>query len=866
MEKTRDPQTRTESKARLLEQINTCLRAGNYSRALEMLREGVAEFPGDVDLPELEKLAQDGLKRNSDADRLITESQELFAQRKSADAIQLLRKAYELDKTNSLARSILANALVEHANSIVETEWWGAENLAKDALALNPAHPTAKSIYSLIIERKKASSVAEWVARAGKLQSSGDLFAALAWVAEGLAVHPDDAKLTQIQNEIQREQAARRRQTRRSDLQDLRQMEQEIDRAADAATRQALAERIQGLAAKYWTDGEILSLANGLLNRLGFGPEGGSTASPGKGAPVIFHVPLPKASRAPAGQAPATAVAPKKDSPKPLPHTGAVPVSVRSTGAAPAITPPKKVETPAPAPRPTAAAQAPVPAVQVAAPTAKAPARASQARKPSKSNSTALVLVCAAVVVILCGAIFFFWREHPAAPMAKAPATVPAKSVEERPVPAASVPADSIPPASTNLESTPEPSSPTSSDTAAENTPPDSSADSGHHLGVLVIVAGQDGAGVLLNGKLQGQLTHSGQLRLPNLEAKDYVVQVTKSGFQDPPPQNVRMRLGEQARLVFNLQPLPRMASLNIQGGTPGTTVLVDQNPVGTIPADGMLSVATVSPGDHEIELRKERFKPRQVKKHFVAGAAITLNSADAALEASPGELKITFAPADANVAIAKDQFLKVVSSGALLSLSPGTYTLTARTAERFTRSATFEVVAGQSRTVDLSLAPSGMSKWEDPGAWKHEGDAYTRKGDDFVLYGVTPASGTFLFSAMPKGRLMQWVLNYTGPNNYMLFQIDDKNFYRSAIRNGQKTDEIIVPHKGDKKTFRTLQIRVSPTEIVHLIKDGDSWSVLDRWTQPGANLGSGKFGFYLPGNEQVAVSSFAHYADLNIR
>jgi len=64
---------------------------------------------------------QDGVERKAEAERLINESRELFAQRKSAEAIQLLRKAYELDKHNSLARSILANALVEHAYSIVET-------------------------------------------------------------------------------------------------------------------------------------------------------------------------------------------------------------------------------------------------------------------------------------------------------------------------------------------------------------------------------------------------------------------------------------------------------------------------------------------------------------------------------------------------------------------------------------------------------------------------------------------------------------------------------------------------------------------------------------------------------------------------
>jgi len=180
LEKIRDQQTRTESKTRLVEQINICLRSGDYSRALDLLRGAAAEFPNDVDLSELEKLAQDGIKRNAEANRLITESQELFAQRKFAEAIQLLRQAYELDKNNSLARAILANALVDHAQSVVDTDWLEAETLTNQALNLNPAHPTAKTILSLIVAKKETSSVEDWVAKARKLQSSGDLFAALA--------------------------------------------------------------------------------------------------------------------------------------------------------------------------------------------------------------------------------------------------------------------------------------------------------------------------------------------------------------------------------------------------------------------------------------------------------------------------------------------------------------------------------------------------------------------------------------------------------------------------------------------------------------------------------------------------------------
>jgi tetratricopeptide (TPR) repeat protein len=888
LEITRDHQTRAESKTRLVEQINIYLRSGEYSRVLDLLRGTAAEFPNDPELSKLERLAHDGVKRNADANRLITESQELFAQRKSAEAIQLLREAYELDKNNALARAILANALVEHAHSNVETDWREAETLAKQALDLNPAHPTAKTIRSLILDRKKASPVEEWVAQASKLQSSGDLFAALSRVEEGLDIYPHDPKLLQIQDAIQRDQGLRRRQARRRDLEDLRRMELEIDKAANDSAKKTLADRIQTVAANYWTDGEIISVANGLLRRLGLVSQASSTAPHGA---VIFHVPprsAPKPSRADSRQVPPSSLPPSPVASGTLRpdivSSTAPPNTVPSNTVPPSIVPQGKVPTTSPEPQLPPPQPVIVPSAEPFAPAAKLTSPSSQPKQSARSNSTTVILVSAAVVMILVAATFFFTRKHYAPPVAKTPSAAPTVAVPAVSAPAVSASTASV---SASAPATPKsslPALPVSSDAApgkvkVNDQPP---AESGHDLGTLLVVTGQDDARVFLNGKLQRQLTQGGQLRLPNLELKDYVVQVSKSGFQDPPQQKIRIREGEPATLIFNLQaqnlqpqnlqpqnlqPQPSLASLTIQGGAPGTIVLVDHAPVGTIQPDGTLSVSTVNPGDHTVELRKGRFKARQFKEHFVVGGTISLTAADATLEAAPGELKITFTPADASVAIVQGDLLKMISSGVPLNLAPGTYTLTARTAERFTRTSTLEVIAGQSKTLDLSLAPNGMSKWDEPGAWKQEKDFYLKTGGNFVLYGAAPASATFAFSAMlTKGHLLQWVLNYSDPRNYVLFQMDDNNFYRTVIRNGEKADEIIVPDKGDKKSFRTLQIRVSPTELVHQIKHGDRWIVLDRLTQPGVNLSLGKFGFYLPGNDQVALSSFSHYADLNIR
>ncbi len=830
-----DLKSSVDSKTGLVEQINVRLRSGQYSRALDLLRASTAEFPNDGELAELEKRAQDGIARNTEAQRLITESQELFSQQKSPEAIELLRQAYELDRKNSLARAILANALVEHAQSLVETDWLEAEKLTNQALAANPAHPTAKTILDLIVKKKETSAAEDWVSHASTLHSSGDLFGALAWVAEGLAVHPNDSKLLQIQDAIQRDQGARRRQARRQDLEDLRRMALEIDGATDVAAKQALSERIQALAARYWTDGEIISIANALLLRLGLIPKN-STASPhGPGAPVIFHVPRSSPAK-PAGVE-TTRISPGNVPPPipalpttlptqkaPLGNVAATSVSVDE--AQPSIPPQEKVRStisePPPPPLQVAAT-----ATEPSAPVVKVATPPPQLEPPARSNFGRLILI-SSVPTILIAATFFVSKHH--APEAtKTPAVAPLISQPTVSETTAS-PANSLPVAP-SAEPTSEPPLAVASDAGAGKVAPPEAA------------------------------IHNA----PPIESP-HNLNISKSAFPNPPPQVVRIRKDDPARPIPNLQPQPLTASLTIQGGVPGTSVLVDQNSVGTIQPDGTLSVSTVNPGDHTVELRRDRFKPRQVKEHFNAGGTISLSAADAALEAAPSELKINFTPADANVAITKGDLLKMVSSGVALNLAPGTYTLTARTAERFTRTSTVEIIAGQSKTLDLSLAPSGMSKWDDPGAWKHEKDSFIRKGGDFVLYGAVPASGTFVFSAAPiKGHLLQWVLNYIDPKNYVLYQMDDNNFYRTVIRNGEKKDRIIIPDQGDKKSIRTLQVRVSATELVHQIKHGDSWTVLDHWTQPGANLSLGKFGFYVPGNDEVAVSSFAHYSDLDI-
>jgi serine/threonine protein kinase len=827
LQKRRDQQARTESKARLVEQVDACLHSSDYARALDLLQGSAAEFPDDAELAELGKLAQDGVRRKAEAHRLMTEGQDLFAQQKFADGIKLLREAYELDENNSLARAVLANALVEEAHSTVDTDWREAEKLAKEGLELNPAHPMAKTIKTLILDHKKETFVEECVAQARKLQTATDLAGALARIQEGLSNYPREPRLLQLQETVQRDLQAQRRQARRRDVEELRRIETEIDPAADGDTRQAIGNRVQAIANKHSADGEILSLANGLLDRLGLlqADRNVLTTSPeNESATLTFHTPTPSADR------PLFDATSKAADPAP----GATAMVAAPAAVAAPLSRPAQASASEPSPDETAPEVAPPP---------------SPGNPPAKPRRYVTALIASAAAVVLLAAIFVLARKHrsPAASTAPAPATT-------TPAPVAASPEATPTAVALPAESAPEESGP-------------EQAASGD-VGSVIVVTGQDKALVFLNGKPLAQLTRNGQLRVRNLEPKDYVVRVSKSGFQDLPEQKIRIRKGEQAKLTFNLQPVPHLASLSIQGGVPGSAVLIDQTLAGTIQADGSLNIATINPGDHTIEIRKDRFKPKQIKKHFVVGSAVSLAAADMALEAAPGQLKITFTPADAQVTVAKaGEAATKVSSGSPLSLAAGVYTLTAKTSDNFSRSLPVEIVAGQSRNLDLSLAPEGISKFDDPSAWKQDKGSFVRKGGDFVMYNVTPVAGTFVFSAMlNKGHRLQWVLNCTDVNNYILFQMDDNNFYRTVIKNGQKGDEIKIPHKTEKKTFHTIQIRVNPNEIVHEIRQGDGWIALDRWTPSGSNLSLGKFGFYIPGNDQVSLSSFSHYVDLSTR
>jgi hypothetical protein len=333
-------------------------------------------------------------------------------------------------------------------------------------------------------------------------------------------------------------------------------------------------------------------------------------------------------------------------------------------------------------------------------------------------------------------------------------------------------------------------------------------------LGTLIVVTGEDDVRVFVNNREQKKHTTRGQLRVPTPPGK-VSVRVYKDGFTTPPTQSVDVAKGADARVEFQLQ------KMNV-GAVATPTPVAPPAPAG--PVNGTVHV-TRSPG----------------------GAIITYKRDN---EAQPHQL-----------------------SGNQVDLAPGSYTFTSRAPGYSDRSLPVQVAAGGQVVVDLTLAAArvaapapkmgGMADWEDPSGWTHDGDTWIHKGGNFVPYKL-PAKGTYSFTVQLlkggnifKGGHIRWYVDYTDPKNYGLFEIDKKTFWAKEVTNGKSKDREKIPHGGENEKSFTIQIEVMPDHVVHRIRNGDSWTTLDSWTQPGRNFSEGKFGFYIPGNDEIGISDF---------
>jgi hypothetical protein len=334
-------------------------------------------------------------------------------------------------------------------------------------------------------------------------------------------------------------------------------------------------------------------------------------------------------------------------------------------------------------------------------------------------------------------------------------------------------------------------------------------------LATLIVVTGEDDVRVFVNNREQKNRTARGQLRVLAPPGK-VSVRVFKDGFNTPPTQTVSVQKGVDARAEFQLQKMDL--------GTP-TTKLTPVAPPPPVPAGNGTVRITRSPGGAVITYRRDN----EAQSHQLSGAQV--------------------------------------------ELPPGGYIFTSKAPGFTDRTEQVQVAGGAQVALDLTLAAAkapvvatrggGMADWEDPAGWTRDGEAWVRKGGNFVPYKL-PAKGTYTFTVQLikgggvfRGGHIRWYVDYVDAKNYGLFEIDKKTFWAKEVTNGKSKDREKTQHGLENQKTFTIQVDVTPDHVVHRLKNGDTWLTLDSWTEQGRIFSDGKFGFYIPGSDEIGITDF---------
>ena len=393
--------------------------------------------------------------------------------------------------------------------------------------------------------------------------------------------------------------------------------------------------------------------------------------------------------------------------------------------------------------------------------------------------------------------------------------------------------------------------------------------DSDRNVGsVLILTPGLDDVQVMLDGKRLRKKSKSGQVRI-NLAVKQHTIRVSKEGFQEEPEQTVDIKKGEEVTLRFQLRANPTVAVLAINGATPGAQVKVDQRPAGTIETGGSLSVPDISPGNHTIEIAG--YMP--ITKSFKAGETVTVAQSDLVPQVTKVAVKLLVTPANATITYKGPDGRTHETHPPTVELEEGQYTFTAAAASRSPESIVVAIGPGKANVVTLNLTspdvqpkPSAvtMETWAAQSGWKLENGWYVHRGGGLVLYPVQPSEGTFVFSARRQGGVLNHAIEWAvgcldNTSDYIRFGIDKKSIHRAAIVAGIKQKEESEPLKLPAKELEfTLRIDISAAGVTTYVQGNGGWEKIDSWPASSFNPANGKFGFYLPGTDEVYISNFA--------
>jgi serine/threonine-protein kinase len=326
--------------------------------------------------------------------------------------------------------------------------------------------------------------------------------------------------------------------------------------------------------------------------------------------------------------------------------------------------------------------------------------------------------------------------------------------------------------------------------------------------------------------------------------------------------------------------PVAMPAALTLEGLPAGLQVSLDGTLVGTVAADGSFSLDGVAPGSHQVGLSMPGYEPLALDRQFDAGSTIAFSKADVSLTRLPGSVDLT---ADAGTAITVTQggrTIQQMSGGGTISLPDGSYDVIARGPAGIPVTRRITVTPGGSHVIDLrAIVPSGMERF-DIASWTRAENWFTRTGGNFVLYNQPGPDGRVTFTVrldrsgnpFSTGSRLKWVVAFVDNNTHVMMQLDRDAIYRADVVAGESQTVRTAHRIPTNVPFVHVSAQVSGARLIHQFSiDGKTWQTLDSWSRttptgkPEAGrrtLLDGRFGFFLPGDEEVFISNFLYHPE----
>jgi hypothetical protein len=170
-------------------------------------------------------------------------------------------------------------------------------------------------------------------------------------------------------------------------------------------------------------------------------------------------------------------------------------------------------------------------------------------------------------------------------------------------------------------------------------------------------------------------------------------------------------------------------------------------------------------------------------------------------------------------------------------------------------------VASGSAQPIEVRSI-GGMERFS---GWTAEDGWHTRTGGGLIVYDRTDADGAYTFSVrldrdgnpFSSARRLSWIVGYIDDRNYVRFQLDRDNFYRTEIVNGRASDTIRTPHQiPTTGSAVRLMVQVSTRRVTHRFSaGGQAWSTFHEWD--GLQLRNRRFGFEIERGERVAIADF---------